>query len=145
MTARCVFGGIFALALLVIAAAPAACNPDGQACAPGDFRYCDCASVPRGYSQCLDDGSQYGACDCSGTIPRGAGILVEAGPDVEAGAAETGKAGFLQPCVNNTDCTTNLCFSFNAYGQHCSHPCTKDIDCEAPSPGCSNKGVCKLH
>ena len=50
---------------------------------------------------------------------------------------------FLDPCINDTDCTTNLCFPFNAYGPHCSMQCSKDTDCPAPSPGCSGMGVCE--
>jgi hypothetical protein len=129
---------------LLACACVAACNGDGRPCAPGDWIYCACPAAKRGYSQCSDDGRGYGACDCSGAIPAGAGVLVEGGaPD--AAAPDGDKAGFLAPCVNDSDCATNLCFPFNAYGPHCSHPCTKDVDCEAPSPGCSNKNVCKLH
>ena len=146
MTARRAGGALFALALLVLGAAPASCNPSGVACAPGDFRYCDCPTVTRGYQACLDDGSKYGACDCSGTIPAGSGILVEAGPEAGAEAgAPNAKLGFLAACSNDADCETNLCFSFNAYGPHCSHSCSKITDCPPPSPGCSNMGVCKLH
>lgn len=146
MTARRAGGVIFALVLLVLGAAPAACTPDGATCAPEDFQYCDCPSGVRGYQQCLENGSKYGACDCSGTIPSGAGILVEAGPDADAeAAAEGGTAGFLMNCSDNVDCTSNLCFAFNAYGPHCSKACTKTTDCPPPSPGCSNMGVCKLH
>ncbi len=146
MTARRAGGVLVALALLLLGGAPASCNPSGVACAAGDFQYCACPSAARGYQECLDDGSQYGACDCSGTIPRGAGVLVEAGPDVDAETAAPGaKLGFLASCSSNADCESNLCFSFNAYGPHCSHSCSKITDCEAPSPGCSNMGVCKLH
>jgi hypothetical protein len=122
-----------------------ACAEGGaQACAPGDYRYCDCAAGPRGYALCADDGSAYGACDCSGKIPAGAGVLVEAGvPD--AAPAATSAAGFLAPCNVDADCTTKRCFPFNAYGPHCSQACNKDIDCPPPSPGCSNMKVCKLH
>ena len=146
MPGRRAGGVLFALALLVFGALPASCTPDGAACAPADFQYCDCPSGVRGYQQCLDDGSKYGACDCSGTIPVGAGVLVEAGPDVDAeAAAEGGKAGFLTTCSDDVDCESNLCFAFNAYGPHCSTPCSKTTDCPAPSPGCSMMGVCKLH
>ena len=122
-----------------------ACSMKGVECAPGDFRYCDCPTRAPGYQQCLDDASKYGACDCSGTVPQGAGILVEAGAPPDATPSAAGLAGFLEPCTQNADCVTNLCFPMNAYGPHCSLPCKKDIDCPPPSPGCSNKGACKLH
>ena len=119
-------------------------------CSPGDYRYCDCASGKPGYQQCTDTGDRYaaadaadGVCDCSGTIPLGAGILVEGG--VAADAADSGPAGFLAACINDTDCESKLCFAFNAYGPHCSMTCSKDTDCPAPSPGCSGMKVCKLH
>jgi hypothetical protein len=116
-----------------------------RACAAGDYRYCDCPTISRGYALCADDGSGYGACDCSGKIPTGAGVLVEAGaPDAAADASSTSK-GFLEPCSVDAECSTKLCFAFNAYGPHCSQPCAKDVDCPPPSPGCSNKNVCKLH
>lgn len=129
--------------LLVVGVVPS-CVPDGRACAPSDFQYCSCPSAQRGYQQCLDDGSRYGACDCSGTIPPGAGILVEAGPAPEASAPEGGLLGFLEPCSDDVECATKKCFPFNAYGPHCSQPCRKDADCPPPSPGCSNNLVCKL-
>jgi hypothetical protein len=122
----------------------AACAPDGAACAPGDYRYCPCPSTPHGYMQCAEDGKSYGACDCSGAVPPGAGILVEAGaPD--SGDAEARTGAFLSPCSDNAECTTGLCFGFNAYGPHCSQSCQKDLDCPPPSPGCSNNKICKLH
>jgi hypothetical protein len=133
--------GALAAALLVCGLA---CSPDGQPCAPGDWVHCACAGGARGYAQCSDDGKGYGVCDCSGMVPAGAGILVEAGAN-DASAPEGGLAGFLAPCSSDSECTTHLCFAFNAYGLHCSHACTKDLDCEAPSPGCSNNQVCKLH
>lgn len=131
-------------ALALASVGVVACAADGRACAPGDYRYCDCTASKPGYQLCADDGSGYGACDCSGKIPPGAGVLVEAGADADA-AVDGSLAGFLGPCMHDTDCTTHLCFPYNAYGPHCTQPCAKDIDCPAPSPGCSNNKVCKLH
>ena len=122
-----------------------ACTSDGAACAPGDYRYCPCPDGPRGYSQCADDGKAYGACDCSGVIPLGAGILVEAGAPDSGDSGEPPPGSFLATCTNDAECTTRLCFGFNAYGPHCSQSCQKDLDCPPPSPGCSNNKVCKLH
>lgn len=68
-------------------------------------------------------------------------------PDAMPGAA----IGYLQPCdVSDDQCdsTMNLtCFAFNNKGPHCTHTCVQDQaddDCEAPSPGCSGMGVCKV-
>lgn len=55
----------------------------------------------------------------------------------------TAAGAFMSECQENTDCDTNLCFHYNAKGPHCTHECERDEDCEEPSPGCNNKGVCK--
>ena len=47
------------------------------------------------------------------------------------------------PLGDNAACSSGLCFEFNSKGPHCTHACTLDTDCEAPSPGCSGMGVCK--
>jgi len=65
----------------------------------------------------------------------------------DADVTETADAGapgaFMTQCAENTDCESNLCFQFNSKGPHCTHECVNDDDCEDPSPGCNNKGVCK--
>jgi hypothetical protein len=131
--------------LLLVGAIAGACGTTGaEECAPGDYRYCDCAVGRTGYSQCSADGAGYGTCDCSGAIPKGAGVLVEAGA-ADAHDSSTPSGAFLTSCTHDSDCASNLCFGFNAYGPHCSQHCAKDGDCPAPSPGCSNMKVCKLH
>ena len=136
--------------LVSVCGVASACTTHGQACSPGDWQYCACASSKgHGYEQCADDGSGYGACDCSGAIPAGAGVLVDANappPDAgDAGGDTSTLLDFLAPCTDNAQCASGNCFPYNAYGPHCTIPCTKDSDCPAPSPGCSNRGVCKLH
>ena len=133
------------LPLLALLALHAACSADGTACYSGDYRYCDCPSDRRGYEQCDARGDAYGACDCSGNLPPHVGILVDAGAPEAAAPSDGGLLPLLSPCSSDSDCASNLCFAFNAYGPHCSIRCAKDADCPAPSPGCSNKGVCKLH
>lgn len=68
-------------------------------------------------------------------------------PDAAASAADAGPDGgllpFMSACEENEDCESGLCFAFNAAGPHCTHSCTVDTDCEAPSPGCNGMGVCK--
>jgi hypothetical protein len=124
----------------------AACAMEGRPCGPDDYEYCDCPSGSLGYAQCAPDGSGYGSCDCSGKIPEGAGILVDAGaPDADAAGTDAGLASFLAPCTDDSDCETHLCFPFNAFGPHCTLPCEKDSDCPPPSSGCSGMGVCKVN
>ncbi len=50
---------------------------------------------------------------------------------------------FMAECTANAECESELCFEFNNKGPHCSHTCALDSECEAPSPGCNNKGICK--
>lgn len=67
-------------------------------------------------------------------------------PDANAGPlvdASGELLPFMSECTENSQCETNLCFQFNSKGPHCTHECTTADDCEAPSPGCNNKGVCK--
>jgi hypothetical protein len=68
-------------------------------------------------------------------------------PDAAAAVPDAGGDGgllpFMSPCEDNEDCESGLCFAFNAAGPHCTHSCTVDDDCEAPSPGCNGMGVCK--
>jgi hypothetical protein len=70
------------------------------------------------------------------------------GPDAGAAtvdAAGGGSIAFMEQCDPEDDqCETDLvCFNFNSRGPHCTHACTVDSDCAAPSPGCNNMGVCK--
>ena len=67
-------------------------------------------------------------------------------PAADAGAdpADAGElASFMEPCENDDQCETGLCFPYNAAGPHCTHACENDLDCEEPSPGCNGMGVCK--
>ncbi len=63
--------------------------------------------------------------------------------DVDAGDSTT--TGFMDACDPADDqCDGDLvCFNFNSRGPHCTHGCTVDADCEQPSRGCNNMGVCK--
>jgi hypothetical protein len=83
-----------------------------------------------------------GACgdgDDPGPSQPDAGM--SAGPD----AAPPGSIAFMETCDPADDqCDEGLhCFNFNAKGPHCTHACSMDLDCEEPSPGCNNMGVCK--
>lgn len=140
MGRRLAAGGV-ALALM----AGAACRlDDGKPCYPGDYIACSCSEGARGYAQCSQSGEGYQACDCSGVTP---GLVVVSAP-ADASTREASASsllGFLEPCEDDQQCSTGLCFPFNAYGPHCSMPCEVDSDCPVPSPGCSNKKTCKLH
>lgn len=65
-------------------------------------------------------------------------------PGIGPDAMSSGIA-FMETCNPADDqCADDLqCFSFNNKGPLCTHTCTDDVDCEAPSTGCNNMGVCK--
>ena len=58
---------------------------------------------------------------------------------------EPGSVAFMEECAPlSDDCAEGLvCFEFNSKGPHCTHSCETSSDCEEPSTGCNNKGVCK--
>lgn len=66
-----------------------------------------------------------------------------------ADASVTGTIQYMETCdITDDQCDRSVdpdlvCFNFNAKGPHCTHPCGGDGDCDAPSPGCNNMGVCK--
>lgn len=123
------------------------CSEKATPCSPGDYVPCDCGSDPAGVSQCTKTGEGYGTCDCSGTVAAklrdALDASTQAAPDAEAREAGS-LIPFMGPCEKDEQCTTGLCFSFNAKGPHCSKPCTGAGDCEAPSTGCSGMSVCKV-
>lgn len=147
------------LLLLCLAASGAvSCSNDGRACYPGDYRRCSCEAGDEGYQQCdVDDGSEYGACDCSGTIPglttaaatggsagSGGGMGGSTSSSSGGAAGGGGKLPFLASCMTDDECETGLCYNYPSKGPHCTKSCTSDAECPAPSPGCNPKGICKL-
>ena len=128
----------------------AACSePGGAHCYPGDYLTCACPGATQpGVAICKAGGIDYGTCDCSGAIvdKQRAALDASFAPKDDSGA-EAGSGGliaFMGACAMNEQCTTGLCFRFNAKGPHCSKPCTSATDCEAPSTGCNGMGVCKV-
>jgi hypothetical protein len=61
----------------------------------------------------------------------------------DAAPADAGLLPFMSECTEDEQCDTGLCYPFNQGPALCSHSCTLDTDCEAPSTGCNNNGVCK--
>ena len=66
-------------------------------------------------------------------------------PDSAVPTSDGEAIGYMEACTVGMDelCETGLCFDFNTKGPHCTHACTVDTDCEAPSTGCNGMGVCK--
>lgn len=129
---------VITIAFGVASSIIAACRSSGPPCYEGDYQACSCAENRAGYQRCLAD-ETYGACLCDGTTP-GLDGSVDATPSLEA---STGKTAFMGKCVEDEDCESGICHLFAAKGQFCSHPCKAAADCEPPSGGCNNQGVCK--
>lgn len=61
----------------------------------------------------------------------------------------SGLLGFMEVCDPDDDrCDATLeppllCWDYPSKGPHCTHECTLDEECEAPSPGCTPQGVCR--
>lgn len=65
--------------------------------------------------------------------------------EVDAGPRVPGAIVFMEACdICDDKCVaTEQCFEYGEGGTFCSHTCTVDADCPAPSRGCNNKGICK--
>ena len=69
------------------------------------------------------------------------GCAGDASPPPSGADASVGPDAALLPFMaecplgDNAACSSGLCFEFNSKGPHCTHACTLDTDCEAPSPG----------
>jgi hypothetical protein len=52
---------------------------------------------------------------------------------------------FGASCLNNAQCTSDICYDYRAKGQFCTNKCTTNADCPPPplSPGCNGMGLCR--
>jgi hypothetical protein len=119
---------------------------------------CSCADGKAGAQVCADNGSGYGACDCtlldsglavdatgrdSGTTDAGQNTQ-DAGMVTDAGLCSAGTdLPITCACTDNTQCHEKDCHTFPSKGPRCTRPCTKDSDCTPLSPGCTPMGYCK--
>jgi hypothetical protein len=122
------------------------CKDDntGPACTPGTTRLCAGVSRCQGTQACLDDGSGYGDCDCSGA-PR------KAPPTMSSTPATMPYIG--RSCTADADCGTGLtCFTAagnnvfggGAAGGYCTLNCNgNDSVCTAidAQSACVGTGV----
>jgi hypothetical protein len=128
-------------ALAAIVATSGACSKAHPVCYDGEYLACTCDDGAGGFQACAAGRAGYGACVCDGRVPGLDASLPEAGEAGEAAAPP--KVKFLEPCEKDEQCETGLCYTFNARGPRCTQRCTPGEACPAPSPGCSNNGVCK--
>ena len=126
---------VFGLVLGTIAIIAACGAEDQPACYAGEYRSCSCANDETGYQQCLPAQDGFGTCPCDGKTP-----IADAG--IDTGIAP-GSRRYLEACVANIDCASNVCGVFPMRGNKCSNPCKLDAECAAPSPGCNLQGICK--
>jgi len=61
----------------------------------------------------------------------------------------SGVLGFMDECDPDNDlCDSTqvpelFCYNYPNRGPHCTHVCSIDEECDEPSPGCNNNGVCR--
>jgi hypothetical protein len=119
------------------------CREQSPVCYEGELQACTCAGSKNGYQQCLQAEERYAACVCDGTTP-GLDASVDASEAAADAASEaSSKVAFMGVCAKDEDCETGQCHDFAAKGSFCSHACKAPTDCEPPSGGCNNQGVCK--
>lgn len=122
----------------------ASCSDDSsRVCTPGTTRLCAGVGRCEGAQSCLEDGSGYDECDCSGTPRMGAG----------GSAMDDGITPLVgRECEEDADCGTGLsCFESGSNeffgggpsGGYCSAPCQSNTECSAldPSAVC-DAGLC---
>jgi hypothetical protein len=51
---------------------------------------------------------------------------------------------FGASCLDNEQCSSDLCFLYTVRGQFCTLACMSNADCPPPSLGCNGMGVCRL-
>ncbi|HEY8079051.1 MAG TPA: hypothetical protein VIF62_33190 [Labilithrix sp.] len=121
-----------ASALAVVVAT--GCGTDFPTCYADEYRACGCTNGANGYQQCLPSQDGFAACVCDGKTP---------GTAADAGLVASGSKGFLEPCQTSAECLSGVCGIFPSRGNKCTKPCTTDMDCPAPSPGCNPQAICK--
>lgn len=137
-----------ACAILALIACVGACSDDeggGGFCEPGVTRVCGCANGAVSMRTCLDDGSDFGECDCDFTASGGSG---GSGGTGGAGGSPSGTGG--NP-GSRTDggpmgpppglvCGDGQCMQ--AEGETCAR-CPRDCgECESVACACGD-GVCE--
>lgn len=136
------------IVMTVVAASASACMPEGRYCSPGDYVPCKTSDGSAGAALCNDEGTAYGACDPSALLDGSLPPAPDAGDEASTGdggpCGDPANLGFLCPCSDSSKCESKVCNTFPSRGMFCTHACTKDTDCAAPSPGCTPKGLCKV-
>ena len=94
------------------------------------------------------DGPVGGSSD--GGAPAGGGEAPVGGeaaggaPGTGGGGGNSGLAAYMEPCVDDADCETGDCHTFNGQGVTiCTQACKGDGDCPPPSAGCNNMNICR--
>jgi hypothetical protein len=88
------------------------------------------------------------AAACGGDGGDGGGSR-DAGPPADARpeciVSEDDPILYMCPCeIADDRCEAGeMCFGFNNKGPHCTHGCSGESDCPAPSGGCGNMNVCR--
>lgn len=101
--------------------------------------------VDAGHCLIVDDGGVSHGCAQGSMGPGdrddGGGLPTVGRPDASADAMNL---PFGAECLDNAQCQSNICFYYRVKGQFCTHFCSCDSDCPAPSLGCGGQGVCRM-
>jgi hypothetical protein len=121
---------------------PLACHKSTNAAAPdggGDAL----ADGARCYY--VDDGGVTHGCTGGGMGPGDRDDGGDAGhpelPDLDPNATNLPYGSW---CLDNAQCSSNLCFWFQVKGQFCTQFCDGSADCPPASLGCGGMGVCRV-
>jgi hypothetical protein len=122
--------------LLALVACVAACSDDSggdsgaeAVCEPGDFRACDC-DAGSGLRACLEDGSDFGPCDCSDvdSPPMSGPLPADSGTPMST----------ADPTTHEVQCGNDTCEA--EIGETCAR-CPEDCG-ECADCGDSDAGAC---
>jgi hypothetical protein len=122
-----------------------ACSSDDttSACSDGDRVQCTCAGGATGLKTCA--AGAFSECACTSTSSSSGATGGTGGQEGGAAAIDAGFGNYLGGCNKAEDCPDGgTCFQFGTKGMICTHTCTGNEQCAAPSPKCNPKGVCAV-
>jgi hypothetical protein len=125
----------------------AAASGDGAAASGDDASGASDAPADAPHDACVlwvDDAGVTHGCGSGGHGPGdkddGGGLPAPPPPDASPDASDL---PFGAQCLDNAQCTSDLCFDYAVKGQFCTQLCEASADCPDASLGCNGMGVCR--
>lgn len=142
------FGGLFSVAVGILACEGATRPMVAASCAPGAYLACRCMGGGTEQCRCLADGSAYAACECPVSLPP---LEAEKGPPLvrcTPNATRCSDDSSLEACIDNkvtyTSCNASFCEKAKkGASKGCgkaadgSFACLCEPPCASESPTCS--------